>query len=51
MPGTILTDTQFLYSDATTGKKLLIVLNDGEVGHDIVIKTTAEPGLYRERSL
>lgn len=41
-PGTILTDTQFLYSDGTTGKKILIVLNDGEVGHYIVIKTTSK---------
>lgn len=40
--GTILTDTQFLYSDGTTGKKILIVLNDGEVGHYIVIKTTSK---------
>ena len=43
-PGTILTDTQFLYSDGTTGKKILIVLNDGEVGHYIVIKTTSKDG-------
>ncbi|HEV7681081.1 MAG TPA: hypothetical protein VGO68_03080 [Pyrinomonadaceae bacterium] len=41
-PGTILTDTQFLYSDGTTGNKILIVLNDGEVGHYIVIKITSK---------
>lgn len=40
-PGTILCDDEFKFSDGSTGKKLLIVLNDGESGSYIVIKTTS----------
>lgn len=41
-PGTILCDDEFVFSDGGTGKKLLIVLNDGESGSYIVIKTTSK---------
>ena len=41
-PGTILCDDEFIFSDGRTGKKLLIVLNDGESGSYIVIKTTSK---------
>ena len=41
-PGTILCDDEFLFSNGSTGKKLLIVLNDGENGSYIVIKTTSK---------
>jgi|SRR5215831_6790646 len=40
-PGTILLDDTFRFSDGTTGKKLLVVLNDGENGVYIVVKTTS----------
>lgn len=42
IPGTILCDDEFVFSDGSTGKKLLIVLNDGESGSYIVIKTTSK---------
>jgi len=41
IPGTILCDDEFKFSDGTTGQKLLIVLNDGQSGTYIVIKTTS----------
>ena len=41
-PGTILCDDEFLFSNGTTGKKLLVVLNDGECGSYITIKTTSK---------
>lgn len=40
-PGTILCDNEFKFSDGTVGKKLLIVLNDGEIGNYIILKTTS----------
>ena len=40
-PGTILLDDTFTFSNGTQGKKLLVVLNDGESGAYIVIKTTS----------
>jgi hypothetical protein len=39
--GTILSDTQFEFSDGTKGEKLLVVLNDGETNDYIVVKTTS----------
>lgn len=41
-PGTILCDDEFVFSDGSTGKKLLIVLNDGDCGYYIVVKTTSK---------
>jgi hypothetical protein len=41
-PGSILHDTQFRFSDGTLGNKLLIVLNDGQDGSYIFIKTTSK---------
>jgi hypothetical protein len=41
-PGTIIIDNEFEYSDKTTGKKILVVLNDGTSGSYIVIKTTSQ---------
>jgi hypothetical protein len=40
-PGTLCEDTQFIYRDGQTGKKILIVLNDGSAGYYVVIKTTS----------
>lgn len=45
-PGTILSDNNFVYADGSTGKKLLVVLNDGSIGYYIVIKTTSR-GHYK----
>ena len=42
IPGTILCDDEFTFSDGSTGKKLLIVLNDGSDGVYIVVKTTSK---------
>ncbi len=42
-PGTIISDTQFRFSDGTIGQKLMIILNDGTTGKYIVIKTTSQP--------
>jgi hypothetical protein len=42
-PGTILCDNEFIFSDGSKGKKLLIVLNDGETGRYIIVKTTSKP--------
>jgi len=42
IPGTILCDDEFTFSDKSTGKKILIVLNDGSDGVYIVIKTTSQ---------
>lgn len=40
-PGTILCDEKFKFSDGTIGKKILIVLNDGNPGFYLVVKTTS----------
>jgi hypothetical protein len=32
----------FRFSDGTTGKKILVILNDGSVGYYIVVKTTSQ---------
>ena len=42
VPGTIICDDAFTFSDGTHAKKLLIVLNDGENGTYIVVKTTSK---------
>ena len=39
--GTILFDNDFRFSDGSKGKKLLVVLSDGEDGRYIVVKTTS----------
>ena len=41
-PETILYDNAFEYDDGTTGKKFLIVLNDGKWGFYIVVKTSSK---------
>jgi hypothetical protein len=41
-PGTLIVDNEFVYRDGSKGKKILIVLNDGTVGHYIIIKTTSK---------
>jgi hypothetical protein len=41
-PGTILCDDEFRFSDGSTGKKILIILNDGDPGFYIVVKTTSQ---------
>ena len=41
-PGTILYDNAFEYDDGTTGKKFLIVLNDGKLGFYIVVRTSSK---------
>lgn len=40
-PGTFLFDPEFKFSDDEIGQKILVVLNDGSVGHYIVVKTTS----------
>ena len=47
-PGTILYDTDFEYRDGESGDKLLILLNNGEVGFYIVVKTTSN-GIFKSR--
>ena len=42
MPGTLLVYDNFRFSDGTTGKKILVILNDGCVGYYIVVKTTSK---------
>jgi len=41
-PGTLLVYDNFRFSDGTTGKKILVILNDGSVGYYIVVKTTSK---------
>jgi hypothetical protein len=43
IPGTILCDDEFTFSDGTKGQKLSVVLNDGQSGAYVVIKTTSNP--------
>ncbi len=40
-PGTLCEDSQFMFSDGSIGKKILVVLNDGSTGYYIIIKTTS----------
>jgi hypothetical protein len=41
-PGTFICDNNFHYSNGETGKKILIVLNDGTPGYYIVVKITSQ---------
>ena len=41
IPGTILYDKNHPYENGSTGKKFLIVLNEGKLGFYIVVKTTS----------
>jgi hypothetical protein len=41
-PGTLIIDNEFVYSNGETGKKILVILNDGSTGYYIVIKTTSK---------
>lgn len=45
-PGTLLVDKNFLYSDGTTGKKIIVILNDGTIGWYIIVKTTSKGEKY-----
>ena len=49
-PGAILYDRDFVYSDGERGEKLLVLLNDGEIGYYIVVKTTSN-GIHKGRKL
>lgn len=42
IPGTLLVYDNFRFSDGTTGKKIIVVLNEGDVGYYIVVKTTSK---------
>lgn len=42
-PGSIVEDLDFEFHDGTSGKKILIILNDGTCGFYIVVKTTSQP--------
>jgi hypothetical protein len=46
VPGTILFDPKFLYSDGKTGEKLFVVLNDGRGGSFVTVKTTSNDTRY-----
>lgn len=41
-PGTIIFDNEFIFSDGSKGKKILVVLNDGCEGYYIIVKTTSK---------
>ena len=45
-PGTILFDKNFVFKDGKTGKKLFVVLNDGENEIYICVKTTSKSHRY-----
>jgi hypothetical protein len=40
--GTFIFDDNFIFSDTSVGRKILLVLNDGEVGYYVVVKTTSK---------
>lgn len=40
-PGTIFCDHEFRFDDGTTSKKYIILLNDGNPGYYIIVKTTS----------
>lgn len=42
IPGTILFDDEFKFTDSSVGKKILIILNDGNPGFYIIVKTTSK---------
>ena len=41
-PGTLLVSDNFIFSDGSIGKKILVVLNDGNIGYNLVVKTTSK---------
>ena len=41
-PGTILFDTDFTFLDGDKGEKLFVILNDGNAGYYITVKTTSK---------
>lgn len=41
-PGTLCVDNNFQYRDGKTGKKILVVLNDGSIGYYLTVKTTSK---------
>lgn len=48
VPGVVLADDAFKFSDSTTGKKLCIVLNDAKVNEPcLVVKTTSQSTRYK----
>ena len=46
VPGTILFDRNFRFTDGTTGEKLFVILCDGSSGHYLVAKTTSNGARY-----
>ena len=44
-PGSIVEDLEFKFHDGATGKKILVILNDGTCGFYIVVKTTSQTDL------
>lgn len=46
VPGTILFDPRFQFSDGTTGEKLFVALNDGRGGKFVTVKTTSNDTRY-----
>src|SRR5580704_2793248 len=42
-PGTLVSDNEFRFRDGQVGKKILVVLNDGEDGYYITLKMTSNP--------
>lgn len=42
-PGTILYDNRFKFNNGSEGEKLFVILNDGEIGFYITVKTTSKP--------
>ncbi len=42
-PGTFICDNEFKFRDGKIGKKILLVVNDGEDGYYLVLKMTSDP--------
>lgn len=45
-PGTILHDQEFRYRDGETGRKYIVILNDGTCGSYVVVKATSQGRRY-----
>jgi hypothetical protein len=45
-PGTFLFDSQFRFKDGKTGRKIFLVLNSGEEGSYLAVKTTSRGDRY-----